>query len=174
MKAATDYAALLCDNAYRRVADETCAAHVKVKLESSGNLMRVSQAQLDSGAFTPKTVLAGEFTIFAATGPAPVLAPEEALDHSVFVGAYPLNPGRVLSVAEQKRVPVLEPWYILPGQVVDVCKHANNSTGKTAPMRNFLLRGPAGTGKTEGAKAIAAGLNLPYVKYTCSAFSDNS
>ena len=36
-------------------------------------------------------------------------------------------------------------------------------------MRNFLLRGPAGTGKTEGAKAIAAGLNLPYMKYTCSA-----
>ena len=28
---------------------------------------------------------------------------------------------------------------------------------------------PAGTGKTEGARAIAAGLNLPYMKYTCSA-----
>ena len=36
-------------------------------------------------------------------------------------------------------------------------------------MRNFLLRGPAGTGKTMGAKAIAAGLGLPYMKYTCSA-----
>ena len=36
-------------------------------------------------------------------------------------------------------------------------------------MRNFLLRGPAGTGKTMGAQAIAAGLGLPYVKYTCSA-----
>ena len=29
--------------------------------------------------------------------------------------------------------------------------------------------GPAGTGKTMGAKAIAAGLGLPYMKYTCSA-----
>jgi hypothetical protein len=36
-------------------------------------------------------------------------------------------------------------------------------------MRNFLLRGPAGTGKTMGAMAIAAGLHLPYMKYTCSA-----
>ena len=36
-------------------------------------------------------------------------------------------------------------------------------------MRNFLLRGPAGTGKTMGAKAIASGLHLPYMKYTCSA-----
>ena len=39
-------------------------------------------------------------------------------------------------------------------------------------MRNFLLRGPAGTGKTQGARAIAAGLNLPYMKYTCSASTE--
>ncbi len=36
-------------------------------------------------------------------------------------------------------------------------------------MRNFMLRGSAGTGKTEGAKAIAAGVGLPYMYYTCSA-----
>ena len=36
-------------------------------------------------------------------------------------------------------------------------------------MRNFLLRGPAGTGKTEGAKAVASGLHLPYRCLTCSA-----
>lgn len=36
-------------------------------------------------------------------------------------------------------------------------------------MRNFLLRGPAGTGKTEGAKAIASALHLPYRCITCSA-----
>jgi len=36
-------------------------------------------------------------------------------------------------------------------------------------MRNFMLRGPSGTGKTEGAKAIASGLGLPYVHYTCNA-----
>lgn len=39
-------------------------------------------------------------------------------------------------------------------------------------MRNFLLRGPAGTGKTQGAMAIAAGLHLPYMKYTCSASTE--
>ena len=72
-------------------------------------------------------------------------------------------------MAERAMVPTLEPWYVIPEQVVNVCKHARLSTGKARPMRNFLLRGPAGTGKTEGAKAIAAGLNLPYLKYTCSA-----
>jgi midasin (ATPase involved in ribosome maturation) len=39
-------------------------------------------------------------------------------------------------------------------------------------MRNFLMRGPAGTGKTQGARAIAAGLHLPYMKYTCSASTE--
>lgn len=52
---------------------------------------------------------------------------------------------------------------------VIICKHAKETTGKSMQMRNFLLRGPAGTGKTMGAKAIAAGLGLPYMKYTCSA-----
>ncbi|HJB37835.1 MAG TPA: ATP-binding protein, partial [Candidatus Acutalibacter ornithocaccae] len=54
-------------------------------------------------------------------------------------------------------------------EAVDICKHAQLTTGKPTQMRNFLLRGPAGTGKTMGAKAIAAGLGLPYMKYTCSA-----
>lgn len=65
--------------------------------------------------------------------------------------------------------PKLPEWYVVPEEVVDICKHAKETTGKPMQMRNFLLRGPAGTGKTMGAKAIAAGLNLPYVKYTCSA-----
>jgi hypothetical protein len=43
------------------------------------------------------------------------------------------------------------------------------SPNGSQPMRNFMMRGPAGTGKTEGAKAIAAGLGLPYLYYTCSA-----
>ena len=67
------------------------------------------------------------------------------------------------------QVPALPEWYVIPQEAVDICKHAQLTTGKPTQMRNFLLRGPAGTGKTMGAKAIAAGLGLPYMKYTCSA-----
>jgi hypothetical protein len=169
LKSATEDMAFLCDNAYRRVGDDTCAAAVKIKLEASGNLTRISHTQLDSGTYTPKTVLAGEFTIFAQNVAAPVLKPESAVDHGDFVGKYNMNPIRTLNPRETGLVPELESWYILPEQVISVCKHALASTGKQAQMRNFLLRGPAGTGKTEGAKAIAAGMGLPYVKYTCSA-----
>lgn len=169
LSAATDDMAILCDNMYRRVKDETCAAHVKVVLDKSGNLMRISQTQLDSGAYTPNDVIAGEFTVFAQTGPVVIKRATNTVEHSDFISKYQFNPGRSLSPLEKSLVPQLPAWYIIPDEVVDICKHANATTGKAMPMRNFLLRGPAGTGKTMGAKAIAAGLNLPYMKYTCSA-----
>jgi MoxR-like ATPase len=125
--------------------------------------------QLDSGSFIQKEVLFGEFSIFARSAAAPKFEPVASIEHSDFVGQYKLTAGRSLSTREQPLVPDLEPWYVLPRQVVSVCKHASVSTERNTPMRNFLLRGPAGTGKTAGARAIAAGLGLPYVMYTCSA-----
>lgn len=161
--------AILCDNAYRRIVDQTCPAHIKLNVDKAGNLTRVSRANIDAGRFVPKTVLAGEFIIFAKTGPAPTYAPPGVIDHKDFVGQHSLNSSRILTAREQMLIPQLPPWYIIPKEVVGICKHAVKTTSKALPMRNFLLRGPAGTGKTMGAQAIAAGLNLPYVKYTCSA-----
>lgn len=168
MDKATEYMALMCDNAYRRIKDDSCAAHIKVNVDKAGNLMRVSQTHLDSGSFTPTTVLAGEFKIFAQTGPAQIYSATETIDHADFEGQYVLNK-RSFTPQETMLIPKLPEWYIIPKEVVDICKHAKATTGKSMQMRNFLLRGPAGTGKTMGAKAIAAGLGLPYMKYTCSA-----
>ena len=169
MAKATESMAILCDNAYRRIKDDTCPAHINITVDKSGNLMRVSQGQLDSGSFVPTSVTAGEFTIFAKTGPAVIKKAGVVVEHTDFVGKYPLTPGRTLSALEQSLIPKLPEWYIIPPEVVDICKHAQKTTGRPMQMRNFLLRGPAGTGKTMGTKAIAAGLGLPYMKYTCSA-----
>ena len=169
---ATEDMAILCDNAYRRIKDETNPAHIKVNVDKSGNVYRVSQAQLDSGAYTPTTVMAGEFLIFAKTGRVVVTASVSEIDHKDFEGKYQLTPGRKLSVLEESLVPKLEDWYIIPEQAVNICRHAQMTTGKPMQMRNFLMRGPAGTGKTQGARAIAAGLHLPYMKYTCSASTE--
>lgn len=168
MDKATEYMAIMCDNAYRRIKDDSCVAHIKVNVDKAGNLMRVSQTHLDSGSFTPTTVLAGEFKIFAKTGPAQIYSATETIDHADFEGQYVLNK-RTFTPQETMLIPKLPEWYIIPKEVVDICKHAKETTGKSMQMRNFLLRGPAGTGKTMGAKAIAAGLGLPYMKYTCSA-----
>lgn len=169
MAKATESMAILCDNAYRRIKDDTCPAHINITVDKSGNLMRVSQGQLDSGSFVPTSVTAGEFTIFAKTGPAVIKKTGVVVEHTDFIGKYPLTPGRTLSALELSLIPKLPEWYIIPPEVVDICKHAQKTTGRPMQMRNFLLRGPAGTGKTMGAKAIAAGLGLPYMKYTCSA-----
>ena len=69
----------------------------------------------------------------------------------------------MLTPEEELTVPVLPDWYIIPKEVKRICEHAKITTDTVQPMRNFLLRGPAGTGKTEGAKAIASGLHLPTV-----------
>lgn len=159
----------ICDNVYRRAKDESCDAHVKTSLDKSGNLMRVSKTQLDSGAYTPTKVEAGNFCIFAhSTSNGTIKAAETVIEQSDFVGKFELQP-RNLTLEEQALVPKLPEWYIVPEEAVEICKHAQLTTGKATQMRNFLLRGPAGTGKTMCAKAIAAGLNLPYMKYTCSA-----
>ena len=168
IKAAEYSMALLCDNAYRRVNDPSCPAHIPLNVDKSGNLMRVSQTQMDSGNFTPTTVTAGEFTIFARSGSPVIQKATEIIDVSDFTGKYEFRK-RAYSPQEQILIPKLPEWYIIPKEVVDICKHAQATTGRPIQMRNFLLRGPAGTGKTMGAKAIAAGLNLPYMKYTCSA-----
>ena len=172
MAKATDAMAILCDNAYRRIKDDSCPAHINVTLDKSGNVLRVSQSHLLAGVYTPNSILAGEFTIFAKTGKVTVSAAKAAIDHKDFVGKYQLTGSRKLSLMEESLVPKLEEWYIIPDEVVDICKHALNTTGKPMQMRNFLLRGPAGTGKTQGARAIAAGLHLPYMKYTCSASTE--
>ena len=169
---AVEAMAIMCDNAYRRIKDETCPAHIKAEVQKSGNVLRVSQAQLDSGAYTPNTVLAGEFTIFAKTGRVTVTAATTEISHTDFEGKYQLTPGRKLSFLEEQLVPKLAEWYIIPDQVVNICRHAQVTTGRPMQMRNFLMRGPAGTGKTQGAMAIAAGLHLPYMKYTCSASTE--
>jgi len=169
MTATTNALAILCDNAYRRLSDDACAAHVQASTDTGGNITRLSKTHLDNRSFEPQTVLAGEFSVLAQAGAAPAYVPVASTPLSDFVGKYKLNPSRILNARELALVPILQPWYILPDEIVSVCKHAQATTGMTAQMRNFALRGPAGTGKTKGAEAIAAGLGLPYVKYTCSA-----
>ncbi len=169
LNAATECLAILCDNVYRRAKDPACGAHIKVELEPSGNLSKVSRTQLDAGKYTPQTVVAGEFSIFAKMGASATIGKAEVIiEQKDFVGKFVLH-SRTFTPMEQALIPELPAWYVIPQEVVDVCKHASVTTGKPTQMRNFLLRGPAGTGKTMGAKAIAAGLGLPYMKYTCSA-----
>ena len=121
---------------------------------------------MDSGNYAPTGASYGNFTIMQLSGNATAKA--TSFQKEDFVGKYALS-NRILTDREKAMVPTLPDWYIIPKEVVRVCEHAKATTASNQPMRNFLFRGEAGTGKTMGAQAIAAGLNLPYTLMTCSA-----
>ncbi|BDF35859.1 hypothetical protein CE91St62_39210 [Lachnospiraceae bacterium] len=162
-------AALLCDNFYRRVenAANLGADGIPVKLTAGGVIPPIRPIEIKQGRFLATNVLLGDFEIiksnYVSQGPAVVIP------HKDFVGKYVLDESRVLSPEEEATVPDLPEWYIIPPEIKQICEHAKLTTGSTHAMRNFLMRGPASAGKTDGAKAIASALHLPYRFMTCYA-----
>ena len=166
--AALETALTLCDNVYRRIenARGLGEAAVKLQIPPTGNVTTLSKLAIDNGSYAPTGTLYGQFTILEpenGVSGAPKLICRES-----FAGRYTLG-NRTLTEREEAMVPKLPDWYVIPPEVVRVCEHAQQTTGAGQPMRNFLLRGEAGTGKTMDAQAIAAGLHLPYLMMTCSA-----
>lgn len=167
MEEAEKAAFILCDNLYRRI--EGANLHGKsgilLDIPATGNIAPITTLNLNKKVYSPSSVLYGTFGIFTGT---PASVPGTTVDKKDFIGKYQLS-DRFFTVQEQLMIPTVEDWYVIPPEVVTICKHAFVTTAGSQPMRNFMMRGPAGTGKTEGAKAIAAGLGLPYLYYTCSA-----
>ena len=168
MDGAFNCALILCDNIYRRIeSSKTLGSDgVKISIPTTGNISAITQMSMDSGNYAPTGTTYGEFTIMQMSGTPTVRA--ASFKREDFVGKYALSM-RTLTDREKAMVPTLPDWYIIPKEVVRVCEHAKITTTSSQPMRNFLFRGDAGTGKTMGAQAIAAGLNLPYTLMTCSA-----
>ena len=168
MDGAFNCALILCDNIYRRIeSSKTLGSDgVKISIPTTGNISAITQMSMDSGNYAPTGTTYGEFTIMQMGGTPTMKA--ASFNREDFVGKYTLST-RVLTDREKAMVPILPDWYIIPKEVVRVCEHAKITTASSQPMRNFLFRGDAGTGKTMGAQAIAAGLNLPYTLMTCSA-----
>lgn len=166
MDEATKTAFILCDNLYRRIesADSLPSAGIKLSIPATGNIPPFTQINLKKNAYSPTSVLYGNFTILTGTASSGTSA---TIDKKDFVNCYPLS-NRQLTPQEQLLVPILEDWYIIPPEAVTVCKHAYLTTNSHQPMRNFMMRGPSGSGKTENAKAIAAGHGRPYLHFTCS------
>ena len=161
-------AAVLCDNAYRRIrySDALPTGGIRTDISPNGVIPLLKPLALQTGAYAPTEIIHGAFQVLK---PGNIKKKAEVIAKADFTGQYILSPGRVLTPEEELTVPVLPDWYIIPQEVKRICEHAKSTTDTVQPMRNFLLRGPAGTGKTEGAKAIAAGLHLPYRCLTCSA-----
>ena len=101
-------------------------------------------------------------------------APEagEPLRVSSLAGAFRPDPDRELTAEEASLIPDVPSWYDVPPQVLLAAKAVKETSGDGEPFRNLLFRGDAGTGKTEGARILAALCGLPYLFLTCSADSE--
>lgn len=169
LDAAAETAAVLCDNIYRRTryASGLPTGGVKIDLPTNGVLSLIKPLNIQKGVYAPTEVLHGDFQVLRPGSG--FKKAQAAISRDDFVGKFILTASRRLSPEEEVSVPTLAEWYIIPPEIKRICEHAKLTTDTTQPMRNFLLRGPAGTGKTEGAKAIASALHLPYRCITCSA-----
>lgn len=167
MDEAEKAAFILCDNLYRRIesADAVPGAAIKLVVPATGNLSPLTPMNLNKNAYSPSSILFGTFQILKGT---PNTVTAVTTDKNNFINRFPLSE-RTFTPKEELMIPRIEDWYVIPPEVVTICKHAQLTTTGNQPMRNFMMRGPAGTGKTEGAKAVASGLGLPYLYYTCSA-----
>ena len=166
---AAETAALLCDNVYRRIryGDSLPIGNVKVDTPANGVIQRLTPLNIQKGVYAPTEIIQGTFQVLK--GGHHYTSSAVSIPKEDFVDKYILSNSRTLTPQEESTVPVLEDWYVIPKEIQRICEHAKLTTDSKQPMRNFMLRGPAGTGKTEGAKAIAAGLHLPYRCITCSA-----
>ena len=169
MDALSEIAHKLCDNMYRRIVGGVRlpnGAGIGIDVKPTGKIPKLTPAAMAGGTYLPTSITFGWFKVFTGTAAAHMAI---KVPHKDFVGKYPISPDRILSDYEKQFMHELPEYYEIPQEIVMVSKHIQLTTGQSLPMRNFMFRGESGTGKTEGAKAIASALGIPYVFQTCSA-----
>ena len=75
---------------------------------------------------------------------------------------FPINPDRVLDADDKSRLLTIPEWYVPVPKVLTLAKAVSGSAMFKRAFRSIMMRGPAGSGKTEGARALAAMFGSPY------------
>lgn len=160
----------LSNNIYYRVKDEKSTAPVRYE----NDIKKLTQSDIDD--VTVVAVYTGTANIFSRISTGSSSEEVKPLTSSIKAAEmrdmYRLNDERTLTAEEEKRVPNLGDWYVVPEWSKHTAKRISNSNRFRKNIRNILLYGPSGTGKTEGSQAIAEMLGLPYYSITCSADDD--
>lgn len=123
------------------------------------------------GKLGPSQVRSGEFEVFQQVKDAP-----EKIDREALKKEFILEPKRKFTKEEKMRMHPLPDFYEPSEMVLTVLSKIKKMWALPPHQRlvNVLFEGPAGTGKTMDAKAMASLLGLPYAKITCSANMDES
>lgn len=161
--AAEKMACCLCQSAN----DAVTSGLINVAPLSAGSILTLTGPKRSSQKYAPEEVI-GNFQKFSFSGSPAKQRLKKFRSTKKFVG-YFADPNRVLTEEERMMVPALDESYILPEEIVTACHIISGTKDKKRPMQNIMLRGDPSVGKTAGARAIAAGLGLPYTFVTCNA-----
>lgn len=164
--------AILSDNVYFRLKNDDFKLNLKAKNKMCSVPM-IKQASIESGLYTAEdgdSIYAGRLTVASYLNQYQIGGTKQKKKKGIkptdFRGIYEIDKTRSLNDREKSLVPEIPNYIVIPEEAEKVCKMVSKTTNTNRPVRNILLTGPAGTGKTLISQVIASGLNRPRVKMT--------
>lgn len=160
---------IFCDSCYWQV-----GRNIEVNIPSSGILPEVPDVTALK-TYKPAHVIFGSFSCPSLSdNTKPKGATYQNLSTDNLYCKYALNEN--MSNEEKANVPKMDDWYVVP-KWVDKAAHNiwfnhKKKLSSAVKQNNIFLFGEPGSGKTEGSKAIASALGLPFTHISMSANSD--
>ena len=153
--------AIISDNIISRLK----AKKISNNFESISEIAAIQLNTIHSKAYAVDSELYGRVRAFKGE----VVKKIKESKPEVFNGKYKFTETQY----DEKMVAKINDSYYVPENIEEICKLIKVSTELEPSFRDVLLYGDSGSGKTAGSYAIAAGLGMPYVTYTCHPQTDN-
>lgn len=156
---------IISDNIVSRLKIQGKTYSIENNFSTITSVSKIPLNSFLSKTFEIETEFAGRIRAFKGQK---MMAIKET-DPEKFNGAYKFSN----TVYKENMVAKISDSYYVPESILEICKLIKSSTNISPAFRDVLLYGDSGSGKTAGSYAIAAGLGMPYVTYTCHPQTDN-
>lgn len=165
------YACYLADKVYVATSGNT----PKYVIPDASSVNTLSATRMSTPTMRPDSY-AGNFQKFPITNVTKKKTGSKGKSSSVmptadFVDSFIFS-NEKLDEQQEKLVPVIDDKFIVGQTLINICKHIKESTKRPRPIRNILLRGEPGAGKTEMYVGIAAGCHLPLYRFAANATTE--
>lgn len=154
---------VMCDNLYRCIETVDTNDRIPIYIPTSGNIFKMSVRDIETGVFAPTEKITGTFHFLMGNPDKIIKKTFKNINEMKKQFSFRMEFPEKL----KKLIPVMEESYKPSAYVTEMAMMV-----KKGGMRKFMCRGTAGTGKTTDARALAAVLELPYRRFTCSENTD--